>query len=418
MKCSAQFVEGTEEWIKYKQLEEKGKLPEYAALREQLSKETLKINIQQPDGQSIQYEVPVPLFQYGKADIVDDNIVYADGKYQLTTRVGGLMQAAGGAVEIIGGTVFCATPATCVGGAIVATQGMDNLNTGTNILTSGKPVKTMGAKGLEALGVPPEYSEITYAGIGLGGSLTTVLTSPKTGKSVTVLMDKDNRITRSFSNNSGTGNKTENSLPQWSVGEGKYSPKNQGTVTNVEHPTGKFDGKLLAKVDEISPVHPIIDTKPSIGTKIDKSVVVIEKEMLPPSIIGTFKSSRYETVITQEPITLFRKFGGTKDQAKLNGGYATTIKNAGRNDTAVYKMWSTTRFEAEIEVPKNIKLNIGFVEKQNPDKVNPKYTGGADQILLPMNYPMDWVKSIRDGKTGKIYTFEEFKKTFPDQISR
>ncbi|PQQ32146.1 filamentous hemagglutinin, partial [Photorhabdus luminescens] len=31
----------------------------------------------------------------------------------------------------------------------------------------------------------------------------------------------------------------------WSVGEGKYSPKNQGTVTNVEHPTGKFDGKSL-----------------------------------------------------------------------------------------------------------------------------------------------------------------------------
>ncbi|MBD2822430.1 hypothetical protein [Xenorhabdus szentirmaii] len=157
---------------------------------------------------------------------MDDNIVYADGKYQLTTRVGGLMQAAGGAVEIIGGTVFCATPATCVGGAIVATQGMDNLNTGTNILTSGKPVKTMGEKGLEALGVPPEYSEITYAGIGLGGSLTTVLTSPKTGKSVTVLMDKDNRITRSFSNNSGTGNKTENSLPQSDVGTAKYVDKN------------------------------------------------------------------------------------------------------------------------------------------------------------------------------------------------
>ncbi|WP_236637687.1 hypothetical protein [Photorhabdus australis] len=48
---------------------------------------------------------------------------------------------------------------------------------------------------------------------------------------------------------------------------------------------------------------------------------------------------------------------------------------------------------------------------------NPKYMGGADQILLPRNYPMDWIKSIRDGKTGNIYTYEEFKKTFPDQIT-
>ncbi|EYU13924.1 CdiA family toxin C-terminal domain-containing protein, partial [Photorhabdus aegyptia] len=39
--------------------------------------------------------------------------------------------------------------------------------------------------------------------------------------------------------------KTENSLPQWTAGEGKVSPKDQGVVTNVEHPTGKFDGKSL-----------------------------------------------------------------------------------------------------------------------------------------------------------------------------
>ncbi|PHM35526.1 Toxin CdiA [Xenorhabdus szentirmaii] len=42
---------------------------------------------------------------------------------------------------------------------------------------------------------------------------------------------------------SGASNKTENPLPQWSTGEGKYSPKNQGTVTNVESQAGQFDGK-------------------------------------------------------------------------------------------------------------------------------------------------------------------------------
>ncbi|MBC8954444.1 hypothetical protein [Xenorhabdus sp. PB62.4] len=308
------------------------------------------------------------MFQYGKADALTDNLVYKDGKYQLSTRAGGLIQAAGGAVEIIGGAVSCGTGIGCAVGAVMATQGIDNLYIGSNILESGKPIKTMGAQGLEALGVPPEYSEITYAAIGLGGSVTTVLTSPKTGKTVTVLVDKGSRITRSFS-------------------EGKNAP------------------------------HVTVDSKSPIGTKIDKSVVVTNREFLPDGVVKTFRDRKYETVITQEPITVFRKFGGTDKQAKLDGGYATTERNVGRNDTAVYKKWSTSRFEAEIEIPQDTKLNIGIVGKQPPSSDTPKYRGGGDQILLPRDYPMDWVKSIRDGKTGKVYTYEEFKVAFPDQVT-
>ncbi|MDX8000528.1 hypothetical protein FE394_15325 [Xenorhabdus sp. Reich] len=40
------------------------------------------------------------------------------------------------------------------------------------------------------------------------------------------------------------GGKAENTLPQWGVGEGKFSSKETGKVTNVESPAGKFDGKL------------------------------------------------------------------------------------------------------------------------------------------------------------------------------
>ncbi|WP_228957315.1 MULTISPECIES: hypothetical protein [Photorhabdus] len=43
-----------------------------------------------------------------------------------------------------------------------------------------------------------------------------------------------------------SGSKAEGSSPQWKVGEGKFSPKDQSTVTNVEHPVGKFDGKSLS----------------------------------------------------------------------------------------------------------------------------------------------------------------------------
>ncbi|XWY11483.1 hemagglutinin repeat-containing protein [Photorhabdus asymbiotica UENP] len=53
--------------------------------------------------------------------------------------------------------------------------------------------------------------------------------------------------------NSGAGNKTGNPLLQWSTGEGKYSQKNQGTVTNVESQAGQFDGKTTFNAkDEVT----------------------------------------------------------------------------------------------------------------------------------------------------------------------
>ncbi|MDB6370370.1 CdiA family toxin C-terminal domain-containing protein [Photorhabdus bodei] len=35
----------------------------------------------------------------------------------------------------------------------------------------------------------------------------------------------------------------------WKASEGQYSQKNQGTVTNVEHPVGKYDGKPVPKAE-------------------------------------------------------------------------------------------------------------------------------------------------------------------------
>ncbi|MDC9597783.1 hypothetical protein [Xenorhabdus anantnagensis] len=128
------------------------------------------------------------------------------------------------------------------------------------------------------------------------------------------MVDKDNRITKSFS-------------------EGK----------NVSNAT--------------------VDLKSSVGTKIDKNVVVTNREFLPDGVVQTFKDGKYETVITQEPVTVFRKFGGTDKQAKLDGGYATTERNVGRNDTAVYKKWSTSRFEAEIEVPPRHEAQYRYCRK-------------------------------------------------------
>jgi hypothetical protein len=162
----------------------------------------------------------------------------------------------------------------------------------------------------------------------------------------------------------------------------------------------------------------VIVSNANIGTKIDDKVIIIKQTPLKPTVVESFKNGKYQTVITNEDVAVYRKFGGGDNQAKLNGGYATTEKNASRNATAVYPSWSSSRFEAEIIIPKGTTLNIGKVGQQPPTSASPKYTGGADQILLPQNYSSDWVKSIRDGKTGKVYTLDEFQKAFPKQVKR
>ncbi len=158
--------------------------------------------------------------------------------------------------------------------------------------------------------------------------------------------------------------------------------------------------------------------RPSIGTLIDDKVRLLETEKLRPGTIETFRNGQYVTAETTESVILYRKFGGGAAQAKLDGGFASTVKNAGRQETAVYPKWSSSRFEAEIEIPAGQKLNIGAVGQQPSSSLTPKYRGGADQVLLPRNYPMDWVKSVRDGKTGVVYTLDEFKAAFQDQVSR
>lgn len=168
-------------------------------------------------------------------------------------------------------------------------------------------------------------------------------------------------------------------------------------------------GNVAKKVEQGAPA--------TAGTKIDSKVTLTQKDSLPDAVTASFKDGNYQTVITNEPVLVYRKFGGGSDQAKLDGGYATTEQNAGRNETAVYKKWSTSQFEAQIEIPENTKINIGIVGEQKPGSEKPKYDGGADQILMPRNYSSEWIKSVRDGKTGKVYTYDEFRKAFPDQVT-
>jgi hypothetical protein len=179
--------------------------------------------------------------------------------------------------------------------------------------------------------------------------------------------------------------------------------------------TGGNNGSYDAEGD-FGPLNQPPKIPSSINTAINDKVKVVDQENLPSVLAKTFKGKEFITVETTKNVTLYRKFGGAGDQATIDGGFATTAKNAGRQETAVYPKWSTSRFEAEIDIPPGEKLNIGKVAEQPVGSNSPKYRGKGDQVVLPRNYPMDWVKSVRDGKTGKEYSMDEFRTLFPDQF--
>ena len=129
--------------------------------------------------------------------------------------------------------------------------------------------------------------------------------------------------------------------------------------------------------------------------------IVPLKKSLPQNIVNTFKDGFYYTVETTTDLVVYRRFGGS---AKLLGSYVSTVPQLSRQELALLKKWNSMQFEAEIIIPKNTLLYVGKIEEYA------KYKGGADQLLLPMDYPTAWIKSIKDLKTGRLYTFEEFEK--------
>ena len=154
------------------------------------------------------------------------------------------------------------------------------------------------------------------------------------------------------------------------------------------------------------------------GTKIDDAVIYSgKKSNLPKYQQDTFSGNSYlpYNQVYGNQVKLFREFG---DEAKLQGGFSTTIPNATREELALLPEWNNSRrFLAEIEPPYTEILNIGKAKAQT-SKTGVVYQGGGDQIVMDKNISLKYTKSIIDRQTGKVYTLEEFKKTFPHLIKK
>jgi RHS repeat-associated protein len=131
-------------------------------------------------------------------------------------------------------------------------------------------------------------------------------------------------------------------------------------------------------------------------TNIEDKVTKTTQVDLDSWIAESFTDGNYRTVKSNENLILYRTFGGNAD---AGGGFATTMPAANRIqakiDGALLPEWGNSRmYEAMIEVPKGEVLNIGKVAEQFT-KTGTKLAGQSDQVLLPKDWDLNWIKDIR-----------------------
>ncbi|SUW65724.1 Filamentous hemagglutinin [Buttiauxella agrestis] len=155
VQCSAEFKEGTEAYSKALALEQLGNSEAYTSERALL--------VSQGSNQTI-YAMgsygtgSLPMFGYSASDQVADTL----SRYGVGTRIGGLVQTAGGELQALGGGALCVSGIGCAAGTYLAASGIDMAWAGSNAFVTGIGQQTSGAWLLEEAGVPPAYSEGIY----------------------------------------------------------------------------------------------------------------------------------------------------------------------------------------------------------------------------------------------------------------
>lgn len=163
VKCSAEFAEGSADYVKAQALEQLGNSDAYASERTLLASQS---------GNQLIYAMgsyasaSLPMFGYSVSDQTGDAL----SRYGVGTRLGGLAQTTGGELQALGGIAMCTTGVACLAGSYLAASGIDTVNAGANSFLSGISQKTSGAYLLEGLGVSPEYSEGIYGLTQIGAS--------------------------------------------------------------------------------------------------------------------------------------------------------------------------------------------------------------------------------------------------------
>ncbi|MFZ7110022.1 hypothetical protein ACLSYT_11370, partial [Avibacterium avium] len=172
--CSAQLSEENPIYEQTKNLEKLGSSEAYAEERALLKQQkVLKEMVVGLPPSDETMSVPHSLFTYGMNDKLLDKTSKANETYGVSTRIGGALQATGGALISASSTASAIT--ACAGssglacggaaalGAIGTSYGVDQANAGVNSLLTGRNYSTYGSQLLSQMtGISPETAEAVY----------------------------------------------------------------------------------------------------------------------------------------------------------------------------------------------------------------------------------------------------------------
>lgn len=155
-------------------------------------------------------------------------------------------------------------------------------------------------------------------------------------------------------------------------------------------------------------------------TDLTDKLIEIPLANLPDSIVSSFKNREYKTFKTIKEVVLYRVYGrrykGDKGAAAI-GAFATTEFAESRIDVkirlALDSAWNNAKLvEEKIIVPCDVVLNIGTVApiRLRTGTILP---GGADQVLLPQNWPKAWIAGYREVTSKPIMGYPRFSQEEP-----
>lgn len=65
-------------------------------------------------------------------------------------------------------------------------------------------------------------------------------------------------------------------------------------------------------------------------------------------------------------------------------------------DLALLPEWGNSiMYEARIIIPKGQTIHVGFAAPQIIKSIGTVLPGGAEQVILPLDWPLKWIDSIR-----------------------
>ena len=161
-----------------------------------------------------------------------------------------------------------------------------------------------------------------------------------------------------------------------------------------------------------------------VETALDKSLREVD--------IHSFKDSYYRTFLTAEPVVLYRVYGQYQKNAVLDeetklrgarlcGRYVSTEFAESVIDVkirlALAPGWLNAKmYEAKLLVPKGIEISVGMVASVMLEN-GTVLPGGAEQILLPKDWPEEWVQGYRRITARQLQFPPRYRKQKPEEVS-